>query len=217
MQFSRVKTIAAVAGGLFCAVAALAQRGVQPVRPPEKYPAVLARLESMIVLPLQQWSAHADLPHGEDPSLDDSAWTKVTLSGGRGRQGQTAGTMAWYRATFTVPETAGGKDLHGARLKIMPRFSNDGRVFVNGGLVAQGEGRTLDPILLTDQAAPGQKFAIAVKVPFHAAAGRFQGAQIQVEYPGQTDPGTAPQRNSGGRSAARRLAHGGGRASDPTR
>ena len=190
MQFSRVKTIAAVAGGLFCAVAALAQRGVQPVRPPEKYPAVLARLESMIVLPLQQWSAHADLPHGEDPSLDDSAWTKVTLSGGRGRQGQTAGTMAWYRATFTVPETAGGKDLHGARLKIMPRFSNDGRVFVNGGLVAQGEGRTLDPILLTDQAAPGQKFAIAVKVPFHAAAGRFQGAQIQVEYPGQTDPGT---------------------------
>ncbi len=190
MQFSRVKTIAAVAGGLFCAAAALAQRGVPPVRPPEKYPAVLARLESMIVLPLQQWNAHADLPHGEDPSLDDSAWTKVTLSGGRGRQGQAGEPMAWYRATFTVPETAGGKDLHGARLKIMPRLSNDGRVFLNGGLVAQGEGRTLDPILLTNQAAPGQKFVIAVKVPFHAAAGRFQGAQIQVEYPGQTDPGT---------------------------
>jgi len=98
--------------------------------------------------------------------------------------------MAWYRSTFTVPETAGGKDLHGARLKLMPRFSNDGRVFVNGGLVGQGEGRTLDPILLTNQAAPGQKFVIAVKVPFHAAAGRFQGAQIQVEYPAQTDPGT---------------------------
>ncbi|MDR3700420.1 MAG: glycoside hydrolase family 38 C-terminal domain-containing protein [Candidatus Sulfopaludibacter sp.] len=190
MQFSRVKTIAAVAGGLFCAAVALAQRGVQPVRPPEKYPTVLARLESMIVLPIQQWSAHADLPHGEDPSLDDSAWAKVTLSGGRGRQNSTDAPMAWYRASFTVPETAGGKDLHGARLKIMPRLSNDGRVFVNGGLVAQGEGRTLDPILLTNQAAPGQKFVIAVKVPFHAAAGRFQGAQIQVEYPGPADPGT---------------------------
>jgi alpha-mannosidase len=190
MQFSRVKTLALVSGGLFCAAAALAQRGVQPVRPPEKYPTVLARLESMIVLPLQQWSAHADLPHGEDPSLDDSAWAKVTLSGGRGGRGPASDAMAWYRATFTVPETAGGRDLHGARLKLMPRLSNDGRVFVNGGLVAQGEGRTLDPILLTNQAAPGQKFVIAVKVPFHAAAGRFQGAQIQVEYPGTTDPGT---------------------------
>ena len=147
--------------GLVAAISSTAQRGIQPVRPPEKYPAVLARLEAMTVLPVTQWRTHADMPHGEDPSLDDSAWTKVTLSGGRGGgEGKTGsrGTMAWYRATFTVPETAGGKDLHGARLKLMPRFSNDGRVFVNGGLVAQGEGRTLDPILLTNQAAPGQKF-----------------------------------------------------------
>ncbi len=179
---------------MFCASLAVAQRNAQPVRPPEKYDAVLRRLDAMTVLPIPQWSAHADIPHGEDPSFDDSSWTKLTLAGGRGGrggggQGQEAG-LAWYRATFEVPASAGGKELRGARLKLMPRLSNDGRVFVNGGLVAQGEGRTLDPILLTNQAAPGQKFAIAVKVPFHAATGRFQGAQIQVEYPGPADPAT---------------------------
>ncbi|HWD00359.1 MAG TPA: glycoside hydrolase family 38 C-terminal domain-containing protein [Candidatus Sulfopaludibacter sp.] len=175
--------------GLLCVAGALAQRNVQPVRPPEKYPTVLARLDAMSAIPLTQWMAHADIPHGEDPSLDDSAWTKVTLTGGRGQQGQgqSAG-MAWYRATFTVPAAVGGMDIRGATLKLMPRFSNDGRVFVNGGLVAQGEGRTLDPILLTNRAAAGQKYVIAVKVPFHAATGRFQGAQIHVEYNQSTDP-----------------------------
>ncbi|SPE34583.1 Alpha-mannosidase [Candidatus Sulfopaludibacter sp. SbA3] len=190
MALSRMKTLAAaLLCGLLCAAGLLAQRNAQPVRPPEKYATVLARLEAMTVIPIAQWTAHGDMPHGEDPSLDESAWTKVTLSGGRGQQGQGA-AMAWYRATFEVPPAAGGKDLQGVRLKLMPRLSNDGRVFVNGGLVAQGEGRTLDPILLTNQAVPGQKFLIAVKVPFHAATGRFQGAQIQVEYPLQPDPAT---------------------------
>ncbi len=183
---SRIKTLFF---GLLCAAVSWAQRNAQPARPPEKFATVLARLEAMTVIPIAQWTAHADMPHGEDPSLDDSAWAKVTLAGGRGQQGAAPG-LSWYRTTFEVPQTVAGKDLRGARLKLMPRLSNDGRVFVNGGLVAQGEGRTLDPILLTNQAAPGQKFAIAVKVPFHAAAGRFQGAQIQVEYPNGADPGT---------------------------
>ena len=202
MQLLRTRNLpAALVCGLLCAVSLRAQRNVQPTRPPEKYPVVLARLEAMTVIPITQWTAHADMPHGEDPSLDDSAWNKVMLEGGRGRgggrgqgrggrqQGETA-MMAWYRATFEVPPTVGGKDIRGARLKMMPRLSSDGRVFVNGGLVAQGEGRTLDPILLTNRAAPGQKYVIAVKVPFHAATGRFQGAQIQVEYPDQLDPAT---------------------------
>ena len=34
-----------------------------------------------------------------------------------------------------------------------------------------------------------RKFLIAVKVPYHAESGRFQGATLQVDYPGQPDPG----------------------------
>jgi alpha-mannosidase len=160
---------------------------VLPAQRPEPYAAILARLEAMTTLPLAEWRSHADMPHGEDPSLDDSTWTPVTVSG-RGGRGGAAGE-AWYRATLEIPQTAGGRDLHGVRIKLLVRFSNDGRVFLNGGLVAQGDGRTLDPIPIAEKALPGQKFAIAVKVPYHAESGRFQGAQLLIEYPGQPDPG----------------------------
>ena len=149
----------------------------------ELYGTALSRLEAMTTVPLTQWRSHGDMPHGEDPALDDSAWTPVTLSAGRG------GSAAWYRTTFTIPQTAGGHDLRGARIRLQVRFSNDGRVFFNGGLVAQGDGRTLDPLPLAEKAVPGQKIPIAVKVPFHAESGRFQGAQLLVDYPGQPDPG----------------------------
>jgi hypothetical protein len=38
----------------------------------------------MTSLPLAQWRSHSDMPHGEDPALDASTWTTVTLYGGRG-------------------------------------------------------------------------------------------------------------------------------------
>jgi hypothetical protein len=55
-----------------------------------------------------------------------------------------------------IPPAAGGRDLHGARIRLQVRFSNDGRVFLNGGLVAQGDGRTLDPILITGKPTPAR-------------------------------------------------------------
>ena len=170
-----------------CAAALPAQP--QANRRQEAYSAVLNRLDAMTTLPVTQWRSHADLPHGEDPSLDDSAWTAVTLSGGRGGRGGGEADAAWYRTTITLPQTLGGHDLRGARIRLVVRFSNDGRVFVNGGLVEQGDGRTLDPVIIAASAVPGQKIPIAVKVPFHAESGRFQGAQLLVDYPGQPDPG----------------------------
>jgi alpha-mannosidase len=149
----------------------------------EKYPEALPRLEAMTTLPLAQWRSHADMPHGEDPALDDSAWPLAT-PGGRG-----GAAAAWYRTTVEIPAAAGGKDLHGARIRLLVRFSNDGRVFLNGGLVAQGDGNALDPIPLTSKAVPGQKMTLAVKAPYHAETGRFQGAQLLIDYPGAADPG----------------------------
>ena len=173
---------------VLCALLCAAALPAQPRNPrPEVYAAVLSRLEAMTSLPLAQWRAHADLPHGEDPTLDDSSWTPVTLSGGRGG-GRGASDAAWYRTTIVIPPTAGGHDLRGARIRLQVRFSNDGRVFLNGGLVAQGDGRTLDPIVIAALAVPGQKIPVAVKVPYHADSGRFQGAQLLIDYPGQPDP-----------------------------
>ena len=174
---------------VLCLTACAALLPAQPrAARPEAYADLLRRLDAMTSLPLTQWRTHADMPHGEDPSLDDSNWTALTLTDGRGGRGG-ASDVAWYRTTFIVPATAGGHDLRGARLRLQLRLSNDGRVFLNGGLVAQGEGRTLDPIVVAAQAMPGQKLQIAIKTPFHAESGRMQSAQLLVDYPGQPDPG----------------------------
>ncbi len=169
----------AVLCAIFCAAAL-------PAQPGNPYAPILTRLDAMTSLPLPQWRAHADMPHGEDPALDDSAWTPVTFANGRGGGPADA---AWFRTTLVIPQTAGGRDLRGARIRLVVRFNNDGRVFLNGGLVAQGDGRTLDPIPVAASAAPGEKVHVAIKVPYHAETGRFQGAQLLIDYPGQPDPG----------------------------
>src|ERR1022692_2448748 len=129
-----------------CVLLAAALLTAQPrTQRPEPYAATLSRLEAMTTLPLAQWRSHGAMPHGEDPSLDDSTWTSVSLSAGRGGGRGAGASDAWYRTTLEIPQTAGGRDLHGARIKLQVRLSNDGRVFFNGGLVAQGDGRTLDP------------------------------------------------------------------------
>src|ERR1700735_1298022 len=76
----------------------------QQQRPPEKYQAALTRLAAMTGAPVTNWRAHAaDLPHGEDPALDDSQWTAITLGGGRGNGAAAlpvpGNGHAWYRAT----------------------------------------------------------------------------------------------------------------------
>lgn len=158
----------------------------------EKYPEQMDRLQAMTSLSLNEWRFHdADIPHGEDVSLDDSGWQTTMLPSNERRSGNSgsAPERGWYRTTIVVPPTIGGKEARGARLKLVVRFSRDGRVFLNGGLVAQGDGRTLDPILITNKAEPGQKIQIAIKTPFHEPAGRLLGARIAVDYPGQPDPG----------------------------
>ncbi|HEV2463414.1 MAG TPA: glycoside hydrolase family 38 C-terminal domain-containing protein [Acidobacteriaceae bacterium] len=156
----------------------------------ERYPEQLARLDSMTFLSLPSWRFHsADIPHGEDPALNDSSWQTVKVDDSRQSGHEAGGVEGWYRATFQVPPSAAGQDISGARLRLVVRFSTDGRIFVNGGLVAQGDGRTLDPIPLTEKALPGQTYQIAIRLPFHSETSRFLGAKILVDHPDQPDPG----------------------------
>jgi alpha-mannosidase len=181
-----------IASTVICCAGLQAQRhGDPPLQWHEKYESQMARLQAMTILPVNDWRFHdADLPHGEDLSLDDSSWNTTTLVYSERRGGPSGGPQrGWYRATVEVPATIGGKDVRGARLRLVVRFSRDGRVFLDGNLVAQGDGRTLDPILLTEKAEPGQKIHIAIKVPFHEAQGQFLGARIVADYPDQPDPG----------------------------
>ncbi len=166
--------------------------GEPPILWHERYPAQMDRLEAMTFLAVDQWRFHdADIPHGEDPELDDSNWQHVTVDyvSHPGTAPSAGPTQGWYRAAFRLPENAGGKTVAGARLRLAVHFSSDGRVFLNGGLVEQGDGRTLDPVLITNKAVDGETIHIAIRVPFHQEQSRFLGAQILVDYPNQPDPG----------------------------
>ena len=163
----------------------------QEQRPPERYADALTRLAAMTVQPVTAWRTHAaeGLPHGEDPALNDSDWQAVTISGGRGGANGGGGGHAWYRTTIEIPSAVGGRDIRGARVRLLVRFSNDGRVFFNGALVAQGDGRTLDAVLISEHAVPGDKVRVAVRTPYHADSGRLTGAQLLIDRPGEPDPG----------------------------
>lgn len=175
----------------FCSSQMVAQHVGNPhINWPERYPTQIERLTAMTSLPLTTWRVHpTDIPHGEDSSLSDTSWNTVELSSTNRSGGSSAAHQNWYRTTFQVPATLRGRSLAGARLRLAVRLSTDGRVFLNGGLVAQGDGRTLDPILLTDKAVPGQLLQIAIRTPFHDEQGRLLGARILIDVPDQPDPG----------------------------
>src|SRR5882724_10668802 len=157
----------------------------QPAKPPERYKTVLDRLDAMSTAPVNQWRYHTgDIPHPEDPSLDDSNWTAVTF--GRGQSG-SANTLGWYRTWIEIPSAVGGKDIRGARVHLALRVSSLARVFFNGSMVAQGNGNLLLPILIADKAVPGQRILVAV------STNRMTGGQLTFEFPGKTDPGTLRQ------------------------
>jgi alpha-mannosidase len=181
--------------GLFLAVCVTFLAGIVPLHaqrqlPTTPYEAVLTRLEAMSVAPLSVWKAHYDdVAHGEDPALDDSAWTPVHT---RDRWGQGP---SWFRQWVEIPVTLGGNDIRGARIRLDLRANGIGsaqiRVYFNGSLVEMTQdGSTQQPILLTDKAEPGMKVLVAINNPVATGATWVDTAAMLVDYPaGRPDPG----------------------------
>ena len=62
-------------------------------------------------------------------------------------------------------------------------------VFSNGSLVSRGDDDMQQPILLTENAQPGQKFLIAVRIDAPDVETEFHHAQLSIEpVPGRPDP-----------------------------
>ncbi len=143
------------------ALSALAQPST--TNPPaDPYKATLDRLQSLVTVPLPDWRFHSDLPHPEDMSLDDSNWQPLKV-----REEWETGPRV-LRRWIEIPEKVNGYALHGARvdLKLVIR-SDDAEmltVFVNGGIIYRGDEDMQQPILLTENAQPGQKFLVAVRI-----------------------------------------------------
>ena len=151
----------------------------------DPYQATLDRLQSLTALPLPEWRFHADVPHPEDPSLDDSGWETVKV----GDKWSTGSRV--LRRWIEIPEKINGYAVQGSHAKLDFRFdfnwNNKGpvtiAVFSNGSLVSRGDDDMQQPILLTENAQPGQKFLIAVRIDAPVVETEFHHAQLSIEPP----------------------------------
>jgi alpha-mannosidase len=129
---------------------------------PDMYKDTLAHLESVLQLSLPEWRYREDIPHPEDPSVNDTDWPVVKV-----REEWKTGARV-LRRTIEIPEKINGYAVRGARVKLeLFLGSNDSMtisIFSNGSLVERADEDTQQPILLTENAQPGQKFVVAVRV-----------------------------------------------------
>ncbi len=148
---------------------------------PEPAQQVIERLGQLNRLPSGEWRVHpGDLPHGESPDLDDSAWPIATQGS------EYSDGAVWFRQRLEIPKTLHGYDLTGAKIWFAFLSRTTGRdavneiVYLDGRRVALGEG--LEKIELFDNAKPGDRILIAVKLLATTGSKQFQGAMESVDF-----------------------------------
>src|SRR3954452_3415549 len=156
---------------LFCASISLSQNNS-----PDSYKTSLDRLDSLTHQGETEWRFHADIPHPEDPSIDDSGWGTWTVKNVSGPGGHNANEEHWtgtrvFRRWVQIPDKIHGYATGGAKAWLDLRFGSPGplaiTVFSNGAILYRGSDDDIQPVLLTENAQPGQKFLVAVRVVAH--------------------------------------------------
>ena len=147
---------------------------------PAESQAVVTRLSALREMPDGAWKMHAgDLAHGEAAGLDLSGWEAIA------RGGKAPNDAVWFRQTYTIPDTLYGYNLTGARIWFEVRVSVNGPrpeiLYFNGRRVAMGD--DLEPIVLFDNAKPGDKVEVAVKVLHTVDVKTLEGAVLRIDFP----------------------------------
>src|ERR1700678_3030356 len=146
----------------------------------------IEQLTSLNQLPAGDWKFHAgDVAHGEAPELDASSWQTVSA------KSHAPMEAVWYRRWIEVPKTLNGYDLTGARIWFQFAAYANGPmpqiIYFNGRRVALGD--DLEPIVLFDQAKPGDKVLIAVKLLATVDKKTFHGTSLKIDFaPGRPNP-----------------------------
>src|SRR5271157_4728685 len=136
---------------------------------PDPYRLVLDRLRAVTTVPLDTWQmATADLPHGENPTASLGAAKTVGLK-------QNLPLPVWLYQSVEIPPTLNGYSLAGSHVALdLQISSNQGiqiSVFVNGNMVARGDGDSQVPLTLLESARPGQRLVVAVRTVPSGTAG----------------------------------------------
>jgi alpha-mannosidase len=157
---SNMKRSPVVAVLLFLLPITIAVAQTKP--PPDPYKPVLERLQAITTMPLDGWKViGTDLPHGETPAGTLAEANSLALK-------QNLQLPAWLYESVEIPQALNGYSVAGSRVAL--NLTIDGNqgilitVFVNGNMVARGDGDSQVPITLTQTAQPGQKLLIAVRV-----------------------------------------------------
>ncbi len=141
---------------------------------------VIARLSAISNLPDGVWKMHSgDLAHGEAVPLDESSWQPIASGA------EAPNDALWFRQTYTIPQTLSGYDLTGARIWFQFHATANGPMpeilYFNGRRVALGD--DLEPVVLFDDAKPGDKITVAVKLLHTVDKKRFRGATLRIDFP----------------------------------
>lgn len=139
----------------------------------------IERLGNLSHLPPGVWHYHTgDVAHGEDPSVNDSDWPVAKPNSVYPTE------TLWFREWVQVPKTLNGYDLTGARIWFRFRAWVNGPlpqiIYFNGRRVAMGD--DLEPIVLFDQARPGDRVLVAVKLLATVDQKHFAGSPMEITF-----------------------------------
>ena len=182
---SKIKSLELALVAAFFMLCASSQSGAQDIQKTfAKLPApaqdVVKRLMSLGELPDGAWKMHSgNVAHGEAVGLDESDWQPIAL------QTKTTKDAEWFRQKVTIPATLHGYDLTGAKIWFQFHANANGPMpeilYFNGRRVALGD--DLEPIVLVDQAKPGESVQVAVKLLHTVEEKGFNGATMRIEFP----------------------------------
>ena len=177
-----MKRVVAVSFLLLCCSSPLGlTQGTQPNAPADPYKPVLDRLQSLVTIQLPEWHFHADIPHPEDPVLNDAEWQTVRV-----HEDWKTGPRV-LRRSIEIPDKINGYSTQGSlvelNLVIRSRDSILITIFSNGGIVYRGDEDMQQPIPLTQNAQPGQKFLVAVRINCASADTGVFESKLTIEPP----------------------------------
>jgi len=159
----------------------------------DPYKAIFERLNSLTRQSEFQWRTHEDVPHPEDPGLNDSEWGTWTVKNASGHGGQRADEEHWtgtrvFRRWIQIPEKINGYATQGGQVWLDLRFGSARSlqitVFSNGAILYRGDDDNILPVLLTENAQPGLKFLVAARVVGgEAAQSEFVRSELIIDAP----------------------------------
>jgi alpha-mannosidase len=176
-----------VLAAAWLAAAPCVARAQQAQNPPGSCREQLERWNALAAHEVRDWRwREAGDYRGEAPDLDDADWPAVERN-----TSWNAGTV-WLRRAYVVPAQRGGYSFAGARLILRIQGSWAGTefmtVFVNGQHRAQN--KEIEAFALTERAAPGEKFVIAIRLQVHAGTLRAPTARVEMEPAARPDART---------------------------